>query len=52
MLSLQKLDMLFSYGYLTAEEWEFHREAYENRICKLYLDGKITEEELLERLNK
>lgn len=52
MLSLQKLDMLFSYGYLTAEEWEFHREAYENRICKLYLEGKITEEELLERLNK
>lgn len=52
MLSLQKLDMLFSYGYLTAEEWELRREAYENRICKLYLEGKITEEELLERLNK
>ena len=52
MLTLQKLDMLFSYGYLTAEEWELQREAYEDRLYKLYLDGKITEEELLERLDK
>lgn len=37
---------------LTAAEAQKKREAYEEYIFKLYLDGRITEEEMLEMLDK
>lgn len=37
---------------LTAEEYERQREEYEERLYKLFLEGKITEEELIELLDK
>ena len=37
---------------LTAEEYEKQREEYEQRLFQLFLEGKITEEELIELLDK
>lgn len=52
MKTLEQLDRMLANGFLTADEYEKKREAYEERLYELFLMGKITEEELLERLDK
>lgn len=52
MGKLKMIDRAFEHGYITADEWERQREAYEEILLKMYLEGKITEEELLEKLDK
>lgn len=37
---------------LTAEEYEKRREEYEDRLYKLFEEGRITLEELIELLDK
>ena len=49
---LKRLDNLFAHGYLTAEEWERQREAYEEILLKMYLEGKISLDQLMEKLDK
>lgn len=49
---LKRLDNLFAHGYLTADEWERQREAYEEILYKRYLEGKITLDQLMEKLDK
>lgn len=39
-------------SFITAEEQQKQREEYEERIYKLFLKGKITEEQLIELLDK
>jgi len=52
MKTLEMLDRMLANGYITADEYEKQREAYEERLYELYLSGHITEEELLKRLDK
>lgn len=52
MTALEKLYYMLEQGHITPEEYEKKREYYEERLFWLYLNGKITEEELLERLDK
>ena len=39
-------------NFITAEEYQKQREEYEKRLFKLFAEGRITEEELLEMLDK
>ena len=52
MTELERLYRRFEHGYLTAEEFEKQLDAYEYRLLKMYLEGEITEEELLERIDR
>lgn len=52
MNALERLDSMFEKGFITAEEWEQRREYYEERLLKMYLNGEITLDELLERIDK
>lgn len=49
---MERLHKMFEEGLITPEEYEKKLEYYEQRLYELYLDGQITEEELLERLDK
>ena len=52
MKTLEMLERMLVNGYITADEYQKQREAYEERLYELFLMGKITEEQLLERLDK
>lgn len=52
MTELERLYRRFEHGYLTAEEFEKQLDEYEFKLLKMYLEGKITEEELLERIDR
>lgn len=52
MTELERLYRRFEHGFITAEEFEEQLDYYEFRLLKKYLDGEITEEELLERIDR
>lgn len=52
MGKLEMIDRAFEHGYITADEWERQREAYEEILLKMYLEGKISLDQLLEKLDK
>ena len=52
MTELERLYRRFEYGYITVEEFEKQLDFYEHRLIKMYLEGKITEDELLERIDR
>lgn len=52
MKTLDRLYHLLVYGHITPEEYEKKREQHEQRLFKLYQEGRITLEELLKRIEK
>lgn len=52
MTELERLYHRFEHGYLTTEEFEKQLDAYEHRLLKMYLEGEITLEELIERIDR
>lgn len=52
MTELERLYRRFENGFITVEEFEKQLDYYEFRLLKKYLDGEITEEELLERIDR
>lgn len=52
MTELERLYKRFEHGYLTTEEFEKQLDAYEFRLLKMYINGEITEDELLERIDR
>lgn len=52
MTELERLYRRFEHGFITVEEFEKQLDYYEFRLLKKYLDGEITEEELLERIDR
>ena len=52
MTELERLYRRFENGYITTEEFEKQLDYYEFRLFKMYLEGKITLEELCERIDQ
>ena len=52
MTDLERLYRRFELGYITVEEFEKQLDFYEYRLLKMYLEGKITEDELLQRIDR
>lgn len=52
MTELERLYRRFELGYITVEEFEKQLDFYEFSLIKMYLNGEITEDELLERIDR
>ena len=49
---MQRLLKLFEQGYISPEVYFQKREEYEEQLLKMYLEGKITLDQLCEKLDK
>lgn len=49
---MEKLLALLEHGFISPEEYFKKMEEYEQRLFKLYLEGKISLDELCEKLDK
>lgn len=49
---MERLMQLLEQGFISPEEYFKKIEEYEQRLFKLYLEGKITLDELCEKLDK
>ena len=49
---MEKLLVLLEHGFISPEEYIKKMEEYEQRLFKMYLEGKISLDELCEKLDK
>lgn len=52
MITIGHLERLFLDGEITEEEYRERKKVYLDTILEMYVNGILTEEELMERLNK
>lgn len=52
MITIGHLERLFLDGEITEEEYRERKKVYLDTILEMYVNGILSEEELMERLNK